>query len=172
MKLPTLNKAKEAEIAKPFDTGKLAGIIGLWSKGTITMPKEPKGDSAVNDAAYRITEAKSAKALIKGEITREQAAAGSDVLNAWTSCSQAGCRFWLNTETGEASTTSPVAARKASGQLLGLSRRNLSGGESGATKFATTRSAPADEAKGTGSIVYDTKAFSELMDLLDGPRTR
>ena len=165
MKLPTLNKAKEVENSKSFDTGKLAGIIGLWSKGAITMPKEPKGG---DDAAQRIIEAKSSKALINGEINRDQAATGSDVLNSWTTCSQAGCRFWLNTETGEASTTSPVAARKASGQLLGLSRRNLKSpdGERGATKPA------GDEAKGTGSIVYDTKEFSELMDLLDRPRNR
>lgn len=165
MKLPSIGKNKESNDPTSFNSDKLAGIMMLLGSANKRQEAKNALQSSMDDASRRVQEAKQAKALMEGKLTRDQVSLMPTDMGRWETCVQAGVTFWLNSETGEAAMDSPFAAKHAKDVMLARHRRK-SNAPKGPTELAEPMLAPAG-VQGTGSLVYDTGPFSELMNMLD-----
>ena len=69
----------------------------------------------------------------------------------WDEQFQAGCKIWINHKTGEVSSECP---------WIGCESKEISSGNE-------TVQAKTEDIDGTGSLVYDSSEFAQLLDLLD-----
>ena len=167
MKLPTIKKTGHEQTE--FGNGKLAGIIGLWGRANKRQEARVALQWDLEDSQRRVAAAKQAKGMLQGDLSRDQAAANSNV-QQWEMCTQAGVKFWMNRETGEAATESPYAVKKATDKLIKDMVRRKTAREAALHTPAVEPQlvAQSDGAQGTGSLVYDTRPYSELLRMLDG----
>ena len=144
VQLPSITRKKEPTFAVR-NNSKLQGIAGLWGSA---RPTRLRGEMQFE--------------LDQGRQSRGSRPGTGDH-HKWEEQEQAGVKFWLNTETGEATVECPSEVRRAITRM----RRNSKMVKVHAAATPDEDVTPPPTSSGTRALVYDTAEAQELFRLLD-----
>ena len=148
VQLPSITRKKEPIAVR--DNSKLRGFVGLWGSARSTKLR--------GDMQFELDQARQSRASRPGTADHK-----------WEAQEQAGVKFWLNTETGEATVNCPSEVRRAKDTFVrGMNKRRSSKIKVHAAAATPDEDVtPPPTSSGTGALVYDTSVAQELFNLLD-----